>query len=256
MNNRMKTNCGVRVAALAVVGVVLLEAMPQASAGPDSSPSARSAARLKYNPPHNWLRHYLGDDRYKIGSAWQVVSTETDTDYHRADCPLMLRQSPDGVIGFPTSALAVEAGYKSCPICHPAFTTFLRPTPTRPVLQRPLPGALAPDEDTPLTPEEEKQVAAYNQKRDQWRVDVAAWFSRKHEIEAERNARRAVLLAELRRDALTNGGHQGELAQQFFQIGAEGFEPPPREPVAPEAVTRRTTGEILRLLHHASAAGQ
>lgn len=75
-------------------------------------PSARAAARLKNHPPANWIRHYLGDDRYKIaGGVWKVVSTETDRYYYPAWAPEMLRQKPGIVIGFSSAAEAEEAGY-------------------------------------------------------------------------------------------------------------------------------------------------
>jgi hypothetical protein len=96
-----------------------------ASAWPTTSPSARQAARLKYNPPANWIRHYLGDDRYKIaGGTWKVVSTQNDSRYHRADCPSMLRQSADIVIGFPSPAHAREAGYEADPLCAPDISSI------------------------------------------------------------------------------------------------------------------------------------
>lgn len=89
-------------------------------ASPTTSPSAIHAARLKYTPPPGWIRHYLGDDRYKIdGNIWRVVSTQMDTYYHRPNCPNVLRQSADTVIGFPSGEDAIEAGYKPDPVCHP-----------------------------------------------------------------------------------------------------------------------------------------
>jgi len=98
----------------------------QAMAWPNESPSARAAARLKYHPPKNWIRHYLGDDRYKIaGGVWNVVSTQTDTYYHRATCPNMLRQSADIVIGFNKSSEAEEAGYRADPTCQPGITAVI-----------------------------------------------------------------------------------------------------------------------------------
>jgi len=98
----------------------LLFGITHAGAWPSTSPSARQAARLKYRPPANWIRHYLGDDRYKIaGGTWKVVSTQKDSQYHRADCPRMLRQSPGIVIGFPSPAHGREAGYAPDPLCDP-----------------------------------------------------------------------------------------------------------------------------------------
>lgn len=96
-------------------------AMPNAIAKPtQSKTSAQAAAKLKNHPPKGWIRHYLGDDRYKIaGNIWKVVSTQTDDYSHRADCPRMLRQSADIVIGFPSLAAAVEAGYLPDPHCRP-----------------------------------------------------------------------------------------------------------------------------------------
>ena len=76
-------------------------------------PSAVAAARLKNKPPKNWIRHYLGDDRYKIaGGIWRVVSTETDRYYYPAWAPEMLRQPAATVIGFPSAEEAEDAGYR------------------------------------------------------------------------------------------------------------------------------------------------
>jgi hypothetical protein len=77
-----------------------------------TSPSVKAAARLKNHPPKNWIRHYLGEDRYKIaGGVWKVVSTELDKYYYPAWAPEMLRQKPGIVIGFHSVAEAEEAGY-------------------------------------------------------------------------------------------------------------------------------------------------
>ncbi|MDF2440071.1 MAG: hypothetical protein JWN98_1055 [Abditibacteriota bacterium] len=82
-------------------------------AHPGTSPSARAAARLKYRPPAGWIRHYLGDDRYKIkGGTWKVVSTELDQYYYPAWAPEMLRQPAGIVIGFSSARAAEEAGYR------------------------------------------------------------------------------------------------------------------------------------------------
>jgi len=91
-----------------------------------NSASNYKTAQLKYYPPRNWLRHYLGDDRYKIaGNLWTVLTTETDTYYHRPSCPNMRRQSPNNVIGFFASSLAAEAGYVPDPVCQPASASFV-----------------------------------------------------------------------------------------------------------------------------------
>ena len=75
-------------------------------------PSAIAAARLKNRPPQNWIRHYLGDDRYKIaGGIWKVVSTELDRYYYPAWAPEMLNQPAGIVIGFSSATEAEEAGY-------------------------------------------------------------------------------------------------------------------------------------------------
>lgn len=80
-----------------------------------ASPSVQMAADLA-NHPRGWIGHYLPADRYKIkGGVWKFVSTETDTQYHRPDSPLMLRQSPDIVIGFASAADAEEGGYQPGP---------------------------------------------------------------------------------------------------------------------------------------------
>jgi hypothetical protein len=95
----------------------MLSALPFGLAGtsfaqPSTSPSALAAAKLKHRPPQNWIRHYLGDDRYKIaGGVWKVVSTELDRYYYPAWAPEMLRQRSDIVIGFSSPAEAEEAGY-------------------------------------------------------------------------------------------------------------------------------------------------
>ncbi|HEX8552691.1 MAG TPA: hypothetical protein VF681_14170 [Abditibacteriaceae bacterium] len=96
-------------AALALGGATVTAA----HAWPNTSPSAREAARLKHRPPRNWLQHYLPDDRYKIaGGVWKVVSTQYDTYYHRPDSPLMLRQPASIVIGFSSEQEAIDAGYR------------------------------------------------------------------------------------------------------------------------------------------------
>ncbi len=92
---------------------------------PGTSPSARQAARLKWRPPAGWIRHYLGDDRYKVaGGTWKVVSTNLDTYYHRPSCPNMLRQPAGGVMGFASAADAQEAGYRSDSYCAPEYSSF------------------------------------------------------------------------------------------------------------------------------------
>lgn len=135
-------------AALSVAAGILMAMSSARVQGQAASPSVREAARLKYNPPPNWIRHYLGDDRYKIaGGAWRVVSTETDTYYYPAWAPEMLRQSNGIVIGFPSSAAAEEAGYKRSkyPMDSPLLGLTGRPAPT------PMPVPVAPGA-APQTP--------------------------------------------------------------------------------------------------------
>jgi hypothetical protein len=109
-----------RILLASALGGLALGASTLVGAYPTTSPSAKQAVRLKYHPPANWLRHYLGDDRYKIdGNVWKVVSTQLDTYYHRPNCPNMLRQPAGIVIGFPSAAAAQEGGYKPDPVCHP-----------------------------------------------------------------------------------------------------------------------------------------
>ena len=113
------------------LGVVCLGA-GVAGAWPTNSPSAQMAARLKYHPPRNWIRHYLGDDRYKIvGKVWTVATTHSDTYYHRFTCPNLLRQSPNTVIGFFSPALAAEAGYQPDSTCQPQASSFIYIGPGR-----------------------------------------------------------------------------------------------------------------------------
>lgn len=133
-------------AALSVAAGIWVVAGSARVQGESASPSVREAARLKYNPPPNWIRHYLGDDRYKIaGGAWRVVSTETDTYYYPAWAPEMLRQSNGIVIGFPSSAAAEEAGYKRSryPMDSPllGITGHPLPTPVPPPSPPVTPGA-------------------------------------------------------------------------------------------------------------------
>jgi hypothetical protein len=125
---------------LKAIGAILLVVMGSAVGlstsrvqGQSASPSVRAAARLKYNPPRDWIRHYLPDDRYKLkGGAWKVVSTETDTFYYPAWAPEMLRQPAGIVIGFPSAAAAEEAGYKRSkyPMESPLLGLTGRPQPT------------------------------------------------------------------------------------------------------------------------------
>lgn len=97
---------------LTILSALLLGLTETSSAQPSTSPSALAAAKLKHRPPQNWIRHYLGDDRYKVaGGVWKVVSTELDRYYYPAWAPEMLSQKPDIVIGFSSPAEAEEAGY-------------------------------------------------------------------------------------------------------------------------------------------------
>lgn len=81
--------------------------------------SARVAAQLAYHPATAWQAHYLPADRYRLGTIWPVVSTELDVYYHRPNCPLMMNQPADIVLGFASSADAVEGGYRACTTCRP-----------------------------------------------------------------------------------------------------------------------------------------
>ncbi len=99
---------------LALLGIFIVSLTAPAHAQRVTSPSVRAAARLKNHPPKNWIRHYLGEDRYKIaGGVWKVVSTELDSFYYPAWAPEMLRQKPGIVIGFSSAAEAEEAGYRA-----------------------------------------------------------------------------------------------------------------------------------------------
>ena len=114
---------GLALASLSNLSHTLLPA----HAYPSNSPSARAAVRLKYHPPDNWIRHYLGDDRYKIaGNVWKVVSTQLDTYYHRPNCPNMLRQPAGITIGFADLTEAEEGGYVPDTYCSPqsALVTY------------------------------------------------------------------------------------------------------------------------------------
>jgi hypothetical protein len=105
--------------AVGAIAFIVADRIP-ARAYPTTAPSAVAAVRLKYHPPDNWIRHYLGDDRYKIaGRVWKVVSTQTDTYYHRPNCPNMLRQPAGIVIGFASADGAEQSGYVPDPICSP-----------------------------------------------------------------------------------------------------------------------------------------
>ncbi len=81
------------------------------SRGPVISPSIIAAHRLKYYPPRGWIRHYLGDDRYKVGSVWRVVTTPNDKFYYPPFAREMLMAPPDQIIGFASAQDAQEAGY-------------------------------------------------------------------------------------------------------------------------------------------------
>jgi len=81
------------------------------SRGPVISPSVKRAHRLKYNPPRGWIRHYLGDDRYKIGATWRVVTTPNDKFYYPPFAREMLLAPADKIIGFSSAQDAQEAGY-------------------------------------------------------------------------------------------------------------------------------------------------
>lgn len=95
---------------IACVAATLVRVPAQAS--PTISPSVIGAARYKNAPPRGWIRHYLGDDRYKIaGKVWKFVSTERDRYFYPPWAPEMLRQSANTVIGFASADDAIEAGY-------------------------------------------------------------------------------------------------------------------------------------------------
>ena len=91
------------------------------SRGPVISPSVRQAHALKYYPPAGWIRHYLGDDRYKIGTTWRVVTTPNDLYYYPPFAREMLTAAPDQVIGFASAQDAQEAGYQPAPAYGSAF---------------------------------------------------------------------------------------------------------------------------------------
>jgi hypothetical protein len=135
------------IAALVMVGATGAGVGEEQVLGQAASPSVRAAARLKYNPPRNWIRHYLPDDRYKLmGGTWKVVSTETDTMYYPAWAPEMLSQSAGIVIGFPSAAAAEEAGYRRSkyPMESPLLGLTGRPVAAPPVAPVPVaPGAPA-----------------------------------------------------------------------------------------------------------------
>lgn len=113
-------------AAVATTGFSVCSAQAAPSRGPVISPSVKAAHRLKYSPPRNWIRHYLGDDRYKIaGGIWKVVTTPNDKFYYPASAREMLTRSPNNVIGFSSADEAIEAGYTA----HPSYdTTFSQST--------------------------------------------------------------------------------------------------------------------------------
>lgn len=244
MRMGMKTARSAKAAALAALGAALIQAAPPTCAGPDSSPSARSAARLKQNPPRNWLRHYLPDDRYKLGSTWQVVSTETDTLYHRPSCPRMLAQPAGIVLGFPSAAEGLEAGYKACTTCRPAYTSFFRAVPTRPTTQRRMPEAEVVEDDAPLTEAERQQEAAYNRATAQFLVDLAEWQRQRRELPRRRRALLAkVFLTPIDRE-------------EIRRIDEALSEPIPTPPVAPPGLGRRNAAALLRMYRKASAPGR
>ena len=112
-----KANCGLGlwVAVGAVMGVGATNVSAAISRGPVISPSVKRAHRLKYNPPRGWIRHYLGDDRYKIGMTWRVVTTPNDKFYYPPFAREMLLAPADKIIGFSSAQDAQEAGYAPAP---------------------------------------------------------------------------------------------------------------------------------------------
>lgn len=138
--------------------------VPVAGGGMPSGRSAKVAARLKYYPPNNYLKHYLGDDRYKIaGGVWKVVSTQLDTYYHRPTCPNILRQHADIVIGFSHSKDAEEAGYRADSVCQPKEETVIygqAPGLTTDYLTRALPLTLAEGSATVTLPAQWRRTAS------------------------------------------------------------------------------------------------
>lgn len=138
--------------------------VPVVGRGMPSGRSAKMAARLKYAPPNNYLKHYLGDDRYKIaGGVWKVVSTQLDTYYHRPTCPNMLRQHPDIVLGFANSKDAEEAGYRADSVCQPREESVVYGQAsglTTDYLSRALPLTLADGSTTVTLPAQWKRTAS------------------------------------------------------------------------------------------------
>lgn len=138
--------------------------VPAGGGGMPSGRSAKMAARLKYYPPNNYLKHYLGDDRYKIaGGVWKVVSTQLDTYYHRPNCPNMLRQHADIVIGFSHSKDAEEAGYRADGVCRPKEETVIygqAPGLTTDYLSRALSLTLAEGSATVTLPAQWRRTAS------------------------------------------------------------------------------------------------
>jgi len=109
------------VAVGAVMGVGATNVSAAISRGPVISPSVKQAHRLKYNPPRGWIRHYLGDDRYKIGATWRVVTTPNDKFYYPPFAREMLLAPADKIIGFSSAQDAQEAGYAPAPAYGEAF---------------------------------------------------------------------------------------------------------------------------------------
>lgn len=114
----------VLLCAVPVFGLLSWSGSEIAHAKGTMGPSAKRAATLKQSPPNNYVRHYLPEDRYKLGTAWKFVTTELDTYYHRPNCPNMLRQGAARVIGFENVREAEEAGYRPDGTCaHAGFAS-------------------------------------------------------------------------------------------------------------------------------------
>ncbi len=114
-----RTLCGTTLCGVLVCGVLLSGAFradaDRISRGPVISPSVRQAHALKYYPPPGWIRHYLGDDRYKLGTTWRVVTTPNDPYYYPPFAREMLMAPPGQIIGFASAQDAQEAGYAPAP---------------------------------------------------------------------------------------------------------------------------------------------
>lgn len=120
-----------------VISVTLaLHAMANLAAGSAhaqaASQLAKFATKTQNSSQTNWLSHYLPEDQANItNGAWTVVTAQQDGYYHKPQCPRILTQPANQVLGFASAHDAEFAGYRPDNDCVYQHTN-LHSSPTEP----------------------------------------------------------------------------------------------------------------------------